>query len=165
MRRAALLPALAVALFTSTAVAYGSGPETTRFDVTDAYTDTELCGFDVAIVSTQRGTDTVYPVDSARPWDEVIHATTRATLTSPATGRTLVQKGGASLFIDGDAGTFTFRGLPQMFLIPAGGVLARDAGSATFDWDGNVVVLHGPHPLITDGDATVAAICSYLAAA
>jgi hypothetical protein len=121
MRRAALLPA--------------------RFDVTDAYTDTDLCGFEVAIVSTQRGTDTVFPVDSGGPWHEVIHATTRATLTSPATGRTLVQKGGASLFIDGDEGTFTF------------------------DWDGNVFVLHGPHPLITDGDATVAAICTHLAAA
>jgi hypothetical protein len=163
MRITSLL-ALILPLLLLAPAASADGPQTTRFDFTETFVDAELCGFEVTFDVHVRGTDTVYPSGSDSGWDEIIHATKQGTLTNASTGRTLLQSGGASLFIDADQGTFTFRGLPQKFTVPSGGVLVRDAGSATFDFDDNVLVLRGPHPLITDSDAASAEICGYLSA-
>lgn len=163
-RKTLLLSLLAPLAVAASTAAAASGPETTRFDIRETFTDTELCAFPVTFSFRRRGTDTVYGQDSGARYDEVIHATTTGTVTNEANGRALLQRGGASLFIDEERGTATFRGLPQQFLAPLGGVLARDAGTVTFDGEGAILELHGPHPLITDFEATAAEICAYLAA-
>jgi hypothetical protein len=68
--------------------------------------------------------------------------------------------------IPGDASTRTDRytGLDVSITAPGYGLVLRDAGVKTFDIDDNVLLRHGPHPVVDDFDAAMQNVCDAFAA-
>jgi hypothetical protein len=67
--------------------------------------------------------------------------------------------------VPGDLATRTERyaGIDVHVTAPGLGVILHDTGVKTFDIDDNVILAHGPHPLLEDFDAAFAKVCDAFA--
>jgi hypothetical protein len=68
--------------------------------------------------------------------------------------------------IPGDLSTRTDRytGLDVKITGPGVGLVVHDVGIKTFDIDDNVLLMHGPHPVVEDFEAAFAGVCPALEA-
>ena len=58
--------------------------------------------------------------------------------------------------------TETFTGVDVHNTAPGVGLIVHEVGLKTFDIDGNVLVAHGPHPLLEDFEGSLAKLCDAL---
>ena len=67
--------------------------------------------------------------------------------------------------VPGDLSTRTERyaGIDVHVTAPGLGLILHDIGVKTFDIDGNVLLAHGPHPLLADFDAAFQLVCDAFA--
>jgi len=89
-----------------------------------------------------------------------VHGSDVATVTNPANGRTTT---GRDHWLEVDnvrRGEYTIVGLYYHLTFPGAGIVLHEAGTITFDSDGNVVHLAGPHDVF-EGDFS--ALCEALA--
>jgi hypothetical protein len=89
-----------------------------------------------------------------------IHTDWDGTATNSVSGASVVDDGHYSQFIDeiGEPDeTMTFRGLVFSWNIPGEGIAVLDAGTVTFDPEGNVLHIGGPHQQLQEGTAILCA--------
>jgi hypothetical protein len=128
----------------------------------DTFIDEELCDFPVAVSFRFEERHIHFLDDEGNVIRHFSAIQFEATLTNEATGKTVIEREAFRVSFDEATGELTFTGLPFRFFMPAVGLIVRDAGLVTFS-DAGIVVIHGPHPAITDSEATTAAICDALA--
>jgi hypothetical protein len=157
-----LLVVLAVPLSLAASAA-AAPPEVFPISVDEeTFVDEGLCGFPLTVNSrfVERHIHFLDAEGNIVREYSAIHST--ATLTNEATGKTVIEREAYTVSVDEVAGEVTFTGLPLRFLTPALGLIVRDAGLLIFS-EAGILVIHGPHPFVTDNEATVAAVCGVLA--
>ena len=133
--------AASVALTVAAAApAAAQSPEVTRGSVQDTFDDDlylDLCGITTRTTVTERWTLETYPDGS-----QVFHDVRTFRSADP---RLPVEKGAATAFYDAD-GSWRVVGKPIQLIAPDGGTRLLDAGWISFDADGEVSTVRGPHP-------------------
>ncbi len=151
-----------VALLAQPAAANTVVTEVIHVDAT--FVDSETCGFDITVhvFGTFRQAD--YYDNSGFLYKTLLTAGGGAfTFTETANGTTLTMQAQSYLDTiyynaDGSPSTSTLSGPVWKFTAPGGGIVLLDAGTVTFDSEGNIVFEAGPHQdLHGDFDAFCAA--------
>ena len=146
--------AFLLALVPVTAAQAAATPVHFKFTSSDSFTDTETCGFPIALSFQDHGVVTVFFDAQGNPQRATVETNTVGT--NSANGITLRE---SDHFVD----TFYSTGYQKETGLPIhiqdGGVVIRDAGYILFNPDGSVAFIHGPHPFLV-GDT--AAYCAAL---
>jgi hypothetical protein len=164
MRRLALLLAvLALPLVLAPSAVAATPPEIFPvLVIEDTFVDEELCGFPVTVSFRFEERHIHFLDEEGNVVREFSAIQFEATLTNEATGKTVIEREAFRVSFDPATGEATFTGLPIHFFAPAVGQIVRDAGLVTFS-EAGIVVIHGPHPFLTDTEASIAALCGVLA--
>jgi len=136
-------------------------PERFTVEFDDQFIDTESCGFpfDVRFVGS---IDVTLFFDNDGNLIRVQGVgSDLGTATNPANGKTAT---GVDHWLEVErveSGEFAILGLFLHLNFPGAGIVLIDAGNITFDAEGNVIHLAGPHQVIDEGDFS--ALCAALA--
>jgi hypothetical protein len=130
--------------------------------VEDTFVDEELCGFPVTVSFRFVERHIHFLDEEGNVVRDFSAIQFEATLTNEATGKTVLEREAVRVAFDEATGEVTFTGLPFRFFMPAVGLIVRDVGLVTFS-EAGIVVIHGPHPSLTDSEATIAELCGVLA--
>jgi hypothetical protein len=137
------VPVVAAAtLAIAAAPAAGQRPDIERGSVQDTFDDDlylDLCGITTTTTVTERWSLETYP-DGSQVFHDV------RTFRSDDS-RFPVEKGAATAFYAAD-GSWRVVGKPIQLIGPDGGTRLLDAGWISFDADGNVSTVRGPHPSV-----------------
>jgi hypothetical protein len=131
----------------SAAPAAAATPDRGTYDITDSFTDTEVCaaapwGFDVFVPTEHEyGFFDVFFDREGNFVKVIVHSNYDATIT--ANGKTIVERDTWEITYYPD-GTSRFTGSIVHIQGP-GGIVVRDAGQVVFNTDGTVSYSHGPH--------------------
>jgi len=128
--------------FAASAPAAAQGPEIERGTVHDTFDDDlylDLCGVTTKTTVTERWSLMTYPDGS-----QVFHDERTFRSADP---RLPVEKGAATAFYAAD-GSWRVVGKPIQLIAPDGGTLLLDAGWISFNADGDVSTVRGPHPSV-----------------
>jgi hypothetical protein len=142
-RVGAIVALAVVAMLGGAGTAAADPPET--FTESDTFVDpflSELCGTEITVSYTFTLRTVFFEEGSDVPHQHL--ATFSATLTGP--GGSLIEREAWREYDTGDSATTT--GLPFHLRSSDGGVVIRDAGYVTFTEDGDIAVVHGPHPFL-----------------
>ena len=128
------------------APASASPPESGSFSSHEVFVDTEVCapeGFSVDVVEDEVSTFRAFFDRTGAVAFVMVHVDYRAVIT--ANGTTIVERDTwtDTFYPDGTART---AGDTVHIEGPGPGLVQHDAGEITFDSDGNVTAIHGPHP-------------------
>jgi hypothetical protein len=138
-----------VAAFAIVPAASASKPVRGTFDVTNSFTDTEVCaaeGFDVFVpVEHEYGFFNLFTDQDGNIVKAIVHTNYDATIT--ANGKTIYERDTytSTFYPDGssrDAGL-------TVHIQGPGGIVQLDAGQIVRDADDNVLYTHGPHPQLS----------------
>ncbi|MFL6098582.1 MAG: hypothetical protein ACJ71T_01355 [Actinomycetales bacterium] len=134
---------VAVALpFAAAAPAFAQRSDIERGTVEDTFDDElylDLCGITTTTTVTERWSLKTYPDGS-----QVFHDVRTFRSADP---RLPVEKGAATAFYAAD-GSWRVVGKPIQLIAPDGGTVLLDAGWISFDADGDVSTVRGPHPSV-----------------
>ena len=128
--------------FAAAAPAAAQGPDIERGTVHDTFDDDlylDLCGITTKTTVTEHWSLMTYPDGS-----QVFHDERTFQSADP---RLPVEKGAATAFFAAD-GTWRVVGKPIQLIAPDGGMLLLDAGWISFNADGDVSTVRGPHPSV-----------------
>jgi hypothetical protein len=163
MRRLAPVLAVIAASLSITASAAAAPPEIFPVLVEEeTFVDEGLCGFPVTVSFRFEERHIHFLDEEGNVVREFSAIQFEATLTNEATGKTVIEREAFRVAFDNATGEVTFTGLPIHYFVPASGLIVRDAGLVTFS-EAGIVVIHGPHPFLTDSEASIAALCGVLA--
>jgi hypothetical protein len=122
-----------------------------------SFVDTETCGFPITFVFQSRIVDTRY-FDSSGTLVRERFFVKQPSLDT-AKGTTLHENDVFSDVIDYRTGKEWLVGATFKITAPGHGHVLLQAGKAVFDFDGNLLFVAGPHPLLEAGDP-LAAFCN-----
>ena len=149
--------AFLLALVPAPAAQAAATPVHFKFTSSDSFTDTETCGFPIALSFQDHGVVTVFFDAQGNPQRATVETNTVGT--NSANGITLRE---TDHYVD----FFNIAGYDKQVGLPIhiqdGGVVIRDAGYLLFNPDGSVAVIHGPHPQLEGDPAAIAAYCAAL---
>jgi len=136
-------------------IAAAEGPTNTHYThyPSGSYIDDTVCSFPVTVNGWDTFTEHDFP-DGTIVFNDTFHGTVTAN------GVTLEKSEAATITWAVD-GSETWNGLAESYSYQDGPVIAADRGVVVFDADGNIVEMHGPHPIIL-GPGTDA-VCGVLA--
>jgi hypothetical protein len=80
-----------------------------------------------------------------------IHIKAEAWFTNDQTGYTLFDRDSFTVLVDGGSGEVSVVGISFHINVPGEGIVVLSAGKVTFDADGEITFLAGPHDQITSG--------------
>jgi hypothetical protein len=163
MRRKLMVPAVVLAAtlagVAGASVAGAVPPERFTEEFEDQFTDTESCDFPINLHFVGSIDFTLF-FDSAGNLVRVQGiGSDVGTATNPANGKTATGVDHWLQVEEVESGEFAILGLFFHLNFPGAGIVLIDAGNATFDAEGNLIHMSGPHQAL-EGD--LSALCEAL---